>query len=360
MGCSTLTRMTNRDSLARENAATLTGELALESANATLPSNLGDTDEIVDCIILQAGWGATGYYGADIMPAMASEGVFPVGTPMFIDHPEGWEMPMERTAAALATEGRFVASDPNSTPPGRPTIRAGVSVFSDRKQWIKERAAVGAAQLSLRAPYLYRDGEAEGRKGRIVTGFSDKALSVDFVVRGGAGGKVGQFKESAQLGQQTQEQEGSEYVPLTPQEIADISTAAATAATTALAPALEKMSTDFTTALGNLATERQQTAIALPAREQADLIAKAELKGGGTERVWLAVEAEAARDGGCVTRGFLESTIAAEAKLVEDITAQLATEAQNPQGGALGVLGTPAAAGTVRKTGFAPLPTKAV
>lgn len=139
--------------------------------------------------IISEGWGSSGYYGADVL-ARDTPKAFPVGTPMYLNHPtirEGHERP-ERDVRDLV--GKLV-----ETP--RMSGGASVSVAHIYPHWEPViNALADDIGLSIRAAGVTESGSAEGRKGPVVKSI-DEGMSIDFVTAAGAGGKIGPLIESA-------------------------------------------------------------------------------------------------------------------------------------------------------------------
>ena len=151
-------------------------------------------DGTVPIRIIAPGWGSSGYYA----PAMLERDgprVFTAGLHMYLDHPsvsEADDRP-ERSVRDLA--GRLVSDarwDANG--PAGPGLYADAEVFAPYRDVIGEIAPhIG---VSIRASGAVTEGEAEGRKGRLVDRLVG-AESVDWVTRAGAGGQVVTMLESA-------------------------------------------------------------------------------------------------------------------------------------------------------------------
>ena len=140
--------------------------------------------------IIAPGWGASGYYSAEVLRRDGPK-VFQAGTQMYLNHPtamEEKERP-ERDVRDLA--GKLV-SDAQWIDDG---------LYAEAEYYGNHRELIGSIRedldVSIRAWGKHSDGEAEGRKGRIV----DELISVesiDFVTRAGARGKIVRLMESAQ------------------------------------------------------------------------------------------------------------------------------------------------------------------
>lgn len=142
--------------------------------------------------LITPGWGSSGYYSTETLRQAAADRVFPAGTHMYIDHPtesETWERP-ERTlrdlAAVLLEDARWDES--------LQALVAEAVVFSEWRRALSEMLEhIGT---SIRAYAEAEQGEAEGRKGQIITRLTE-GVSVDFVTHAGRGGKVLAILESA-------------------------------------------------------------------------------------------------------------------------------------------------------------------
>lgn len=157
---------------------------------------VGDTVELVEGIssdgtfkvkIIQPGWGSSGYYSPDLLKRDGAK-AFPAGTHMYLDHPtatEASERP-ERTIKDLAavTVTDPVYEDGAKSGPG---LYARAKAFSSHRDFLAEIAP--HTGTSIRARGTAESGEADGRKGPIIKSLSD-GLSIDFVTKAGAGGKI--------------------------------------------------------------------------------------------------------------------------------------------------------------------------
>lgn len=139
--------------------------------------------------LIDAGWGSSGYYSPQVLREAAANGVFPVGTQMYLDHPsmtEAVDRP-ERSVKDLAA----VLVTPATYADG--ALYAEARVFAPY-QWLAEKKdAIG---VSIRAAGTAEPGEAEGRQGMLITSLTE-GLSVDFVTRAGRGGQIVELLESA-------------------------------------------------------------------------------------------------------------------------------------------------------------------
>jgi hypothetical protein len=150
-------------------------------------------DGTVPIRIIAPGWGSSGYYSPDVLERDA--GAFAAGTQMFWDHPlpseeaDRPERSLRDLAGKLVTDARW---DPAG--PAGPGLYAEAQVFGPYREAVEELAPhIG---VSIRALGRAREGEAEGRRGKIIEAIT-AGRSVDFVTVPGAGGRVCQLFESA-------------------------------------------------------------------------------------------------------------------------------------------------------------------
>lgn len=144
--------------------------------------------------IIAPGWGSSGYYSPQLLERDGPK-VFTSGMKMYWDHPtasEEAERP-ERSLRDLASELSSDATwDPNG--PMGPGLYADAKVFGPYREAVNELAPhIG---VSIRALGKAREGEAEGKKGRLIEQLVS-GQSVDYVTSPGAGGQVLQLFESA-------------------------------------------------------------------------------------------------------------------------------------------------------------------
>ena len=143
--------------------------------------------------IIQPGWGSSGYYPAEVLER-DGPAVFKKGTSMYWDHPTATEA-VERPERSLRDLSGKLAQDAAylANGPAGPGLYGESTLFAGYPEAVTELAPhIG---VSIRALGTARNGEAEGRKGRIVESIV-KAQSVDFVTEPGAGGQVLQLFES--------------------------------------------------------------------------------------------------------------------------------------------------------------------
>lgn len=147
---------------------------------ATMPS---ETPGRARVRVITPGWGSSGYYGADTLEAAGNERIFPAGTHMYVNHPsstEAYDRP-ERDVKDLAA----VLLEDATWDPANPGLWAEATIFSHWREPLAEMAPyIG---VSIRGAAEVAEGEAEGRKGRIITRLIEGS-SVDFVTKAGRGG----------------------------------------------------------------------------------------------------------------------------------------------------------------------------
>lgn len=162
----------------------------LVETNAATATLTEATGALIDVELITPGWGSSGYYSADVLESAGRERVFAAGTHMYIDHPSASEN-HDRPERSLRDLAAVLAEDAtwNGT-----ALRGKARVFAPYQPLVAEmKDDIG---VSIRAGGEVEMGEAEGRRGRIVTQLVN-ATSVDFVTRAGRGGRIAQLLESA-------------------------------------------------------------------------------------------------------------------------------------------------------------------
>lgn len=153
------------------------------------------SDGTIAVCLITPGWGSSGYYSPEVLEQAAADGVYPAGTQMFWDHPtvtEGSERP-ERSLRDLAAVLKTGAVWQPDHPQG-PGLYAQARPFPPYRDLLAEMAPhIG---VSIRAAAEVGQGEADGRRGRIVHRIVE-GPSVDFVTKPGRGGKILEVFESA-------------------------------------------------------------------------------------------------------------------------------------------------------------------
>jgi hypothetical protein len=144
--------------------------------------------------VIQPGWGSTGYYSPQLLERDGPV-AFTKGTKMYWDHPtvsEAQQRP-ERSLRDLAgefiTDARWLEKGPAGA-----GLYANAKIFEAFAPHVKSMAEhIG---VSIRASGTAKQGEAEGRKGRVIESIV-AAKSVDFVTVPGAGGQIVSLFEAA-------------------------------------------------------------------------------------------------------------------------------------------------------------------
>lgn len=169
-----------------------------------MPENLRETDHLgavreatpatagrtIAVDLITPGWGSSGYYSPQVLEAAGRDRIFAAGTHMYLDHPTATE-DMDRPERSVRDLAGVLTSD--ATWNGS-ALTAEARVFAPYQQLVSE--AKDAIGVSIRAGGDIELGEAEGRKGRIVTKLVH-GTSADFVTHAGRGGKVRELLESA-------------------------------------------------------------------------------------------------------------------------------------------------------------------
>ena len=152
------------------------------------------SDGTIQLRVVKPGWGTSGYYPAEVLERDGPS-IYRAGTQMFWDHAtasEDLERPegsLRNLAAVLSTPARW--DDQGAVGPG---LYADALVFESYRETVDEIGPhIGT---SIRGLGRATTGEAEGRKGRIISALTT-GLSVDFVTKAGAGGEIVQLFEAS-------------------------------------------------------------------------------------------------------------------------------------------------------------------
>lgn len=169
-------------------------EAALETDFIPLTERALRRDGTVALKLIEPGWGASGYYPAAVLERDGPV-VFKAGTKSFWNHatpteeaerPEG---DLNALAMELISDARWQESGPAG-----PGLYADAKVFKPYQEAVNELAPhIG---VSIRATGRASQGEAEGRKGPVISQITN-ARSVDIVTEAGAGGKILDMFEAA-------------------------------------------------------------------------------------------------------------------------------------------------------------------
>lgn len=162
-----------------------------ETATATTTGPVSERG-VVPIAIITPGWGSSGYYSGKVLENAAAATVFAKGTHMYLDHPAESEK-SDRPERSVRDLVAVLESD--ATWDGK-TLAGEAKVFGPYRDLFRDEDFVAAIGVSIRAAAEYTVGEADGRKGAIITRL-EEAKSIDFVTRPGRGGAVLSVMESA-------------------------------------------------------------------------------------------------------------------------------------------------------------------
>lgn len=242
--------------------------------------------------------GSSAFYSKELLEAHAD--VVKKDTKIYIDHKQPGERP-ERKAENLA--GYFTSDSYYE----EGDLYAEVSIFSDKIDWVRERAEAGMIGLSITG-----EGNVVEESGRKVANTIDKIHSVDIVTAAGAGGMFVQMTES-----KSESEKEEEIMALTKEELIealgtlkeDMTTAVSAAVGTALTEALEEAATKREQELEEAATEETGPS----AVEIAAALVESGLTAASQKAVATAVEAGAELEEAIATEQAREKSILEEA-----------------------------------------------
>ena len=159
------------------------------------PNSLGEVSEkgIVPLVIASPGWGSSGWYGPKVLENAATAKVFGKDLHLYMDHPSESEQ-HDRPERSVRDLVAVLDSDARWNP--QQGLMAEAKIFKPYRDLFRDEDFVKAIGVSLRAYADTTVGEAEGRKGTIITELL-AAESVDFVTKAGRGGMVLSALESA-------------------------------------------------------------------------------------------------------------------------------------------------------------------
>lgn len=144
--------------------------------------------------VMDPGWGASGYYPADVIQRDGPT-IFPAGTHMYFDHPT-----LDEAAARPERSLRDLAGVTTKPAAWNPAGAAGPGLYTEAKVVDAYRPLIDQMAphigVSIRALGEAAKGEAEGRKGLIVHRMVE-GRSIDFVTKAGRGGQVLPLLEAA-------------------------------------------------------------------------------------------------------------------------------------------------------------------
>lgn len=138
--------------------------------------------------IISPGWGSSGHYSAKVLENAVAEKVWAKGTHVYLDHPTESET-YSRPARTVKDLVAKLTEDAHLDEQGR--VVAQMQVFKPYRPLLTDPDFAEAVGMSIRAAAEARMGEAEGRKGQIVTRLiPDRLNSVDVVTHAGRGGRI--------------------------------------------------------------------------------------------------------------------------------------------------------------------------
>lgn len=183
----------------------VTGELREFSGNV-VPLIEAKTDDngTIPIKIIDPGWGSSGYYSREVLQQAVNARVYAAGTQMFWNHPSKTdekdrpERDLRDLAGVLTEDAWWDEHGPKG-----PGVYARAKVFSPYRDAVAEMGPyIGLSH------YVWgesRTGEAEGKKGDIITRIV-AARSVDFVTVPGRGGAIAEAFRAARPPEPTDEQ----------------------------------------------------------------------------------------------------------------------------------------------------------
>lgn len=155
-----------------------------EAAPLSVAASTGGAGTI-PIVLITPGWGSSGYYPAKVLENAAKAGVFGQGLHLYLDHPgeaERYDRPERSVRDLVATLAGDAVWDGTQ-------LVGEATPFGAAAEMLSDKEFASAVGLSIRAYADSTIGEAEGRKGQIITEITE-AISVDFVTRAGRGGRV--------------------------------------------------------------------------------------------------------------------------------------------------------------------------
>ena len=186
----------------------VTGELR-EFCGAIVPliEAKADANGTIPIKIIDPGWGSSGYYSREVLQQAANARVYAAGLQMYWNHPsktdekERPERDLRDLAGVLTEDARW--DEQGSKGPG---LYSRAKIFSAYRDAVAEMGPyIGLSH------YVWgesKQGEAEGKKGEIITRIV-AARSVDFVTVPGRGGAIAEAFRAARPPVPTDEQKAA-------------------------------------------------------------------------------------------------------------------------------------------------------
>ena len=162
--------------------------VSINEAGGSLPASVGRRFRAR--LIEGPRWGSSGYYSSETLQQAANDRVFGKDLPVFLDHPGVTERD-DRPERSVRDLAGHLSTDAVWENDG---LYADITVYPHMAPIVE--AMADHIGMSIRAAGEASPGEAEGRRGVVITKLTE-AMSVDFVTAAGAGGKITQLLESA-------------------------------------------------------------------------------------------------------------------------------------------------------------------
>jgi len=166
-----------------------------------------DDNGTIPVKIIDAGWGSSGYYSREVLQQAVNARVYAAGLQMYWNHPsktdekERPERDLRDLAGVLTEDARWDEQGPKG-----PGLYSRAKVFSAYRDAVAEMGPyIGLSH------YVWgesKQGEAEGKKGEIITRIV-AARSVDFVTVPGRGGAIAEAFRAARPPVPTDEQKAA-------------------------------------------------------------------------------------------------------------------------------------------------------
>ena len=179
--------------------------------------------------------GSTAYYPAEVLATQGPR-VFKKGTPIFLDH----QTPEERELKPFGSVQNFAGELAEDAYYDGDGLYAEVAIFDNHAPTIKALSDKIGMSVRVQAKTVN-----ELREDRMVPVAKElvRARSVDFVVKAGAGGKLVQLLESAQIDESTDSEQEKENTVMdeATKELIESLVAGTTATNTAIAELVEAL-----------------------------------------------------------------------------------------------------------------------
>lgn len=143
--------------------------------------------------LITPGWGSSGYYSRQVLENAAADKVWPAGTHIYFDHPSESEM-FDRPERSVRDLAAILAED--AYVDGAGGLVAEADIIGPYRDLLTDDTFMAAVGMSIRASADTTVGEAEGRKGTLITRLIE-GESVDLVTKAGRGGRILAAVESA-------------------------------------------------------------------------------------------------------------------------------------------------------------------